>query len=86
MCTKFIYHFDMFFFEIFRDNEIECDLFDQVASDVAMSQAQNSDTDSALVAVINLGRITWSLNSMLLTYQCTTIHQMVLYIFIRLMI
>lgn len=46
-----------------RDNDIECVLFDQCASDVALSQMQNGDSETAIVAVINLARVTCSLNS-----------------------
>ena len=68
--TILFHQLGMFFLCLFRDNEIECVLFDQVASDVAMSQAQNIDTDPTLVAIINLARITWSLHSMLIIYLC----------------
>ena len=46
-----------------RDNEIDCVLFDQCASDVCFSQNQNSDTNTKIVSVVNLGRISWSKQS-----------------------
>lgn len=40
-------------------------LFDQSASDTALSLNQNTDPEAALVVVINLARVTWTTRSKL---------------------
>lgn len=46
-----------------RDNEIEVVLFGQCAADASFEQMESGDTDEPVVAIVNLGRLSWSLDS-----------------------